>query len=89
MTLMTPQSPAPVVAAAAQPPAAGAGLDAADLAQILADTNDIEAHRLSIVGHHTMDVGGPVMLALSRIAGLREQIEVEVRLVRRYLAGGS
>jgi hypothetical protein len=84
MTLI-PQ--APVAAAAAAPPTAATGPDADDLARILADASDIEAHRLSIVGHHTMDASGPLLLALSRIAGLREQIEIEVRLVRRYLGG--
>jgi hypothetical protein len=81
----TPMTPDTAACTAA--PAAVSGLDANDLARILADASDIEAHRLSIVGHHTMDASGPLLLALSRIAGLREQIEIEVRLVRRYLGG--
>jgi hypothetical protein len=81
----------PVAAAAAAGSAAvtGPNPDAVDLAGILADASDIEVHRLSIVGHHTMDAPGPVMLSLSRIAGLREQIEIEVRLIRHYYGGAS
>lgn len=67
----------------------GPTMDAEDLARMLADADDIELHRMSIIGHHTMDAGGPIMLALARISALREQIEIEVRLVSRYLDGGS
>ena len=85
--MTTPMTPGTAACTAAPAAVSGPNLDADDLARILADASDIEAHRLSIVGHHTMDASGPLLLALSRIAGLREQIEIEVRLVRRYLGG--
>jgi hypothetical protein len=78
------------VAARDAAPAAIAGpTDAADLDQILADDADIEQHRQAIIDRHAGDgtALAPVMLALSRIAGLTEQLDIEVRFVRRWLGG--
>ena len=58
--------------------------DATDLAQMLADDADIEAHRLAIVARHVLDAHPAVQLSLSRIAGLTEQLAIEVRLIRHY-----
>lgn len=85
MTAVDPTSPAPVVSGNT---AAGAGsTDADDLAQMLADEQDIEVRRLSIINRHGLDVTGPVMQALSRIAGLDEALTIEIRLIRNYLGG--
>ncbi len=59
--------------------------DRADLEAMLADELDIETHRQAIADRHTMDGSAPVMLALSRISGLAEQMAIEVRFIRNYL----
>lgn len=73
---------------AAAPTAVASGsTDAVDLAGILADAGDIEVHRLSLLDHHTLDTPAAVMLSLARLAGLTEQIQIEVRLIRNYYGG--
>lgn len=79
-----PEFPAVVVEDAAT--TAGA-TDATDLDGILADDVDMEARRQAIVKRHAMDAGGPVMLALARMAALTDAMGNEVRLIRLYLGG--
>jgi hypothetical protein len=61
--------------------------DKADLDALIADDLDIDTHRQAIADRHVMDAGGPVMLALSRIAGQCEAIAIEVRFIRNHLGG--
>lgn len=61
--------------------------DRADLDAMLADEGDIERHRQAIAARHVMDGSAPVMLALSRISGLAEQMAIEVRFIRNHLGG--
>jgi hypothetical protein len=88
--MTAPLIPDAAVSLAAIPTAVASGsTDAVDLAGILADAGDIEVHRLSLVDHHTMNTPAAVMSSLARLAGLREQIEIEVRLIRNYYGGPS
>lgn len=73
--------------------------DADDLAAILDDDAkivalrlDVEAHRQAIVARHGIDAIAPVMLSLSRLSGLAQQLagvteamDVEARFIRNYL----
>lgn len=58
--------------------------DASDLAQMLTDDADIEAHRQAIAARHVLDAAPAVQLSLSRIAGLTEQLAIDVRFIRHY-----
>lgn len=77
----------PAVAALTAPAVAAGATDASDLDQILADDADIEVHRQAILARHVLDAHPAVQLALSRIAGLTEQLTIEVRLIRNYFGG--
>jgi hypothetical protein len=59
--------------------------DAEDLARMLANDADIEARRKAIASRHVLDTPAPVMLALARVAGLTEQMAIEVRFISRNL----
>lgn len=63
--------------------------DADDLARILADDLDIDACRQAIADRHVLDGGAPMMSALARVAGLVEQLGVEVTFIRKLLGGGT
>jgi hypothetical protein len=88
----------PAVAVATTPAATAGSTDATDLAAILDDDaqidvlrQDVEVHRQAIVDRHGVDGIAPVMLALSRLSGLTqqmsgltEQMSIEVRFIRRH-----
>lgn len=61
--------------------------DADDLAAMVLDGQDIDEHRQAIADRHVLDGQAPVMLSLSRIAGLAEQLAVEIRFVTKALGG--
>lgn len=81
---MIPETPAAVVEELG---AAAAGTtDREDLDRMLADDEDMEARRQAISRRHTVDTG-PVMLALSRMAALTDQMAIEVRFIRNHIEG--
>ena len=98
--LSSPETP---TSAACSAPAvdAGSNPDTVDLAQIIADAEqigmadkDIDVLRQQLEDRHTLDGTAPVMSAFARIAGLveqiagsSEQIAIEVRLIRHYWGG--
>jgi hypothetical protein len=68
----------------------------ADDLKIDALRKDVEVHRQAIVARHGIDAIAPVMLALARLSGLGQQLaelteamDIEARLIRRYLGGAS
>jgi hypothetical protein len=76
----------PAVAALSVGAAAGEGpTDRQDLDRILADDADIDAARQAIADRHVLDAHPAVQLALSRMAGLTEQLAVEVRFILRHI----
>lgn len=82
-----PLNPAVAASSAAPAVAVGPNPDIADLAAIIAADAQITVARQHLADRHTMDGAAPVMLALARIAGLSEQIDIEVRLIRHYWGG--
>ena len=64
-------------------------LDAAAFVRMLEDDSEIEALLKAVRDRHTMDVGGPALLALTRALGTVEMLRIELRLVRNYTLGGG
>jgi hypothetical protein len=61
--------------------------DADDLARMLADDADIDVRRQAIASRHVLNTPAPVQLALARVAGLTEQMAIELRFITRTLGG--
>ena len=64
-------------------------LDAAAFVRMLEDDQEIEALLQAVRDRHTMDLGGPLISALSRALGNVEMLRIELRLIRSYTLGGA
>jgi hypothetical protein len=92
-------SQTPVTAAAAAPMAAVTGptlpipngyiqLDDGEvLGRMLADDDDIAALLAALRRKHSMDGGGPLFQAFTRMSGTLEMLAIEVRHLRNLLGG--
>lgn len=64
-------------------------VDAAAFVRMLEDDTEIETLLKAVRDRHTLDAGGPALLALSRALGTVEMLRIELRLVRNYTLGGA
>lgn len=64
-------------------------IDAAAFVRMLEDDTEIETLLKAVRDRHTLDMGGPAILALTRALGTVEMLRIELRMVRNYTLGGS
>ncbi len=98
MTLtQTPGSAASTAAAAAEPgpnvvslPTGYVALDDSSvLERMLRNIADNAALLAAVKAHHTLDAGGPLMSAFTRLVGMEEAEAIEVRHIANLLGGAS